>query len=97
MSLRWLNQPDERVTISTIENICFVKFFVKHGLCEPGIMRVGTHFLSTCRNVMSMAWIEVKTLVAPWTTHSRVSGMATGVQVARNTGSFREQSGTKDK
>ena len=56
-----------------------------------------THFLSTWRKVMSMAWMEVKTLVAPCTTHSLVSGMATGVQVARNTGSFREHSGTKDR
>lgn len=38
---------------------------------------------------MSIEWIEVKTLVLPWTTHSRVSGIATGVHVARKTGSER--------
>lgn len=42
---------------------------------------------------MSIEWMEVKTDVDPWTTHSRVSGMATGVHVARNTGSLRLQSG----
>ena len=49
---------------------------------------------SMCINFMSMAWMEVKTLVAPWTTHSRVSGIATGVHMATNTGSFREHRGS---
>jgi len=31
--------------------------------------------------------------VAPWTTHSLVSGMAIGVHQDRKTGSLREQSG----
>jgi hypothetical protein len=44
-----------------------------------------------------MEWMVVNTFVAPCTTHSLVSGIATGVQVARNTGSFRLQSGRKDK
>jgi hypothetical protein len=48
-------------------------------------------------NFISIECMEVNTLVAPWTTHSLVSGMATGVHVARNTGSFRLQSGRKDK
>ena len=41
----------------------------------------------------SMLWIEVKMLVAPWTTHSRVSGIAMGVHQDTKTGSFREQRG----
>lgn len=48
-------------------------------------------------NFMSMECMEVNTLVAPCTTHSRVSGMAIGVHVARNTGSFRLHRGRKDK
>lgn len=52
-----------------------------------------TYTLSICVNFMSIEWIVVKTDVFPWTTHSRVSGMAIGVQVARKTGSFRLQSG----
>lgn len=43
---------------------------------------------------MSIEWIDVNMLVVPWTTHSRVSGMATGVQVATNTGSWRDESGS---
>ena len=40
-------------------------------------------------NFMSIECTDVKMLVAPWATHSRVSGMAMGVHVATNTGSFR--------
>ena len=40
-----------------------------------------------------MLWTVVKILVAPWTTHSRVSGMATGVHRAISTGSLRLHSG----
>lgn len=55
-----------------------------------------TYFKSKCINRMSIEWIEVKTLVAPWTTHSLVSGIATGVQVAKKTGSFRLHRGKND-
>lgn len=48
-------------------------------------------------NFMSIEWMLVKTFVAPCTTHSRVSGIATGVQLAKNTGSFRLHSGRNDK
>ena len=41
----------------------------------------------------SIEWMEVKILVAPCTTHSRVSGIAMGVHHDRKTGSFREQRG----
>ena len=41
----------------------------------------------------SMLWMEVKMFVAPCTTHSLVSGMATGVHHDKKTGSLREQSG----
>lgn len=56
-----------------------------------------TNFLSMCMNFMSIEWMDVKTLVAPWTTHSLVSGIATGVQVAKNTGSFLLQSGKNER
>lgn len=46
---------------------------------------------------MSIEWIVVNTFVAPWTTHSRVSGIAIGVQVAMNTGSFRLHRGRYDR
>ncbi|CAG9816766.1 unnamed protein product [Phaedon cochleariae] len=45
---------------------------------------------------MSIEWMDVNTLVAPCTTHSLVSGMATGVHVARKTGSLRLHSGRND-
>lgn len=54
---------------------------------------ISTYLRSICMNFISMECIDVKTLVAPCTTHSRVSGIATGVHVAMNTGSFREHSG----
>ena len=41
----------------------------------------------------SMVCVEVKMLVAPCTTDSRVSGMAMGVHHEMKTGSFREHSG----
>lgn len=69
----------------------------KHESWQTKRMHCYTHFLSMWTNFMSMAWMEVKTLVAPWTTHSLVSGMATGVQEARNTGSLRLHSGRNDK
>lgn len=56
-----------------------------------------THFLSMWMNFMSMEWMEVNTFVAPCTTHSRVSGIAMGVHVARNTGSLRLHNGRNDK
>lgn len=56
---------------------------------------VTTYFLSKWTNFMSMEWMEVKIAVLPWTTHSRVSGIATGVQVAKKTGSFRLHKGRK--
>lgn len=52
-----------------------------------------TYLESRWMNFISIEWIEVNTLVLPCTTHSRVSGIATGVHVARNTGSLRLQSG----
>lgn len=55
-----------------------------------------TYFLSIWMNFMSIEWIVVKTEVLPWTTHSRVSGIATGVHVAKKTGSLREQSGRNE-
>lgn len=48
-------------------------------------------------NLISIECIDVNTLVAPCTTHSLVSGIATGVQVARKTGSFLLHSGRNDK
>lgn len=56
-----------------------------------------TYFLSICAIFISIECIVVKTFVAPCTTHSRVSGMAIGVHVAKNTGSLRLQSGRNDK
>lgn len=47
-----------------------------------------------CRYFMSIEWIVVKILVAPWTMLSRVSGKTTGVQEARKTNSLRLQTGT---
>lgn len=61
------------------------------------LLRKTTYFLSMCMNFMSIECMVVKTFVAPWTTHSRVSGIAIGVQVARNTGSLRLHNGRKDK
>lgn len=58
---------------------------------------IDTYILSMYRNFMSMEWMDVKTLVLPCTTHSRVSGMASGVQVARNTGSSRDDNGKQPK
>ena len=43
---------------------------------------------------MSREWTVVKTLVAPCTTISLFSGMASGVHQATNTGSSREHSGS---
>lgn len=67
---------------------------------EPPIwMRTScaTYIASRYRNFMSMEWMDVKTLVLPWTTHSRVSGIAMGVQVARKTGSSRDDKGRTPK
>jgi hypothetical protein len=50
-----------------------------------------------CTIFMSIEWMVVKTFVAPWATHSLVSGMAIGVHVAKNTGSFRLHNGRNDK
>jgi hypothetical protein len=44
-------------------------------------------------NFMSIEWMAVNTVVEPWTTASLVSGIATGLQVARKTGSFLLHSG----
>ena len=41
----------------------------------------------------SMLWMEVKMFVAPCTTHSWVSGIATGLHYDKKMSSFREQSG----
>lgn len=49
------------------------------------------------KNFMSIEWTEVNTFVLPWTTHSRVSGIAIGVQVAKNTGSSRDDKGRTPK
>lgn len=46
---------------------------------------------------MSIECIDVNTLVLPCTTHSRVSGIAIGVQVAKNTGSSRDDKGKNPK
>ena len=54
---------------------------------------VHTYFESMLVILKSMLWIEVKMFVAPWTTHSLVSGIAIGVHHDKNTGSFREQRG----
>ena len=51
------------------------------------------HLESAASIFMSIEWVVVKTLVAPWATDSRVSGKASGVQAAKNTGSFREHNG----
>ena len=51
------------------------------------------HFSSMEAILKSMVWVEVKMLVAPCTTDSRVSGMAIGVHHEMKTGSFREHSG----
>lgn len=56
-----------------------------------------TYILSTCMNFMSIEWMAVNTVVEPWTTASRVSGIATGLQVARKTGSFLLHSGRYDR
>lgn len=50
-----------------------------------------------CMIFISIEWIVVKTFVAPCTIHSRVSGIAIGVQVAKNTGSLRLHSGKYDR
>ena len=52
-----------------------------------------TYFASIDVILKSMLWIEVKIFVAPWTTHSRVSGIAIGVHHDRKTGSLREHKG----
>lgn len=56
-----------------------------------------TYFLSMCIIFMSIEWIVVNTFVAPCTMHSRVSGIAIGVHVAKNTGSLRLHSGKYDR
>lgn len=56
-----------------------------------------TYFLSMCIIFISIEWIVVNTFVAPCTMHSRVSGIAIGVHVAKNTGSFRLHNGKYDK
>ena len=50
-----------------------------------------------CTIFISIECIVVNTFVAPCTTHSRVSGIAIGVHVAKNTGSLRLHNGKYDK
>lgn len=48
-----------------------------------------SYFASIWVILRSIEWMDVNILVAPWTTHSLVSSIATGVHQAMNTGSFR--------
>jgi len=59
------------------------------------LLRSHTYLQSIETILKSIVWVDVKMLVAPWTTHSLVSGMAIGVHHDTKTDSFLEQSGRK--